>query len=87
MTSARQVFGIEELDRELGGGLIPGTLTVVAGATGVGKTQLGTALGQRRFDRRRTPWRSLRLDEPRRFSKSQPPIARVYSAGICENTP
>ena len=41
MTSARQVFGIEELDRELGGGLIPGTLTVVAGATGVGKTQLG----------------------------------------------
>ena len=41
MTSARQVFGIEELDRDLGGGLIPGTLTVVAGATGVGKTQLG----------------------------------------------
>ena len=41
MTSARQVFGIEELDRDLGGGLLPGTLTVVAGATGVGKTQLG----------------------------------------------
>jgi KaiC/GvpD/RAD55 family RecA-like ATPase len=41
MTIARQVFGIEELDRELGGGLIPGTLTVLAGATGVGKTQLG----------------------------------------------
>ncbi len=37
----RQVFGIAELDRGLGGGLIPGTLTVVAGATGVGKTQLG----------------------------------------------
>jgi KaiC/GvpD/RAD55 family RecA-like ATPase len=29
------------LDRELGGGLLPGTLTVVAGATGIGKTQLG----------------------------------------------
>ena len=41
MTSVRQHFGIEELDRDLGGGLIPGTLTVVAGATGVGKTQLG----------------------------------------------
>jgi KaiC/GvpD/RAD55 family RecA-like ATPase len=41
MTSARQSFGIEELDRELGGGLIPGTLTVLAGATGIGKTQLG----------------------------------------------
>jgi KaiC/GvpD/RAD55 family RecA-like ATPase len=41
MTLARQAFGIEELDRDLGGGLFPGTLTVVAGATGVGKTQLG----------------------------------------------
>jgi KaiC/GvpD/RAD55 family RecA-like ATPase len=37
----RQAFGIDPLDRDLGGGLIPGTLTVVAGATGVGKTQLG----------------------------------------------
>jgi KaiC/GvpD/RAD55 family RecA-like ATPase len=37
----RQAFGIEELDRALGGGLLPGTLTVVAGATGAGKTQLG----------------------------------------------
>jgi KaiC/GvpD/RAD55 family RecA-like ATPase len=41
MTLARQAFGIEELDRDLGGGLFPGTLTVVAGATGAGKTQLG----------------------------------------------
>jgi len=37
----RQAFGIEPLDAMLGGGLMPGTLTVVAGATGVGKTQLG----------------------------------------------
>lgn len=29
------------LDRLLGGGLWPGTLTVVSGATGIGKTQLG----------------------------------------------
>src|SRR5436309_9346198 len=41
MTISRQGFGIEVLDRELGGGLLPGTLTVVAGATGAGKTQLG----------------------------------------------
>jgi KaiC/GvpD/RAD55 family RecA-like ATPase len=41
MMVSRQGFGIEELDRELGGGLLPGTLTVVAGATGIGKTQLG----------------------------------------------
>jgi len=41
MSTTRQSFGIKELDRDLGGGLLPGTLTVVAGATGVGKTQLG----------------------------------------------
>src|SRR4051794_22576571 len=39
--TARQPFGLPELDRLLGGGLIPGTLTVIAGATGAGKTQLG----------------------------------------------
>lgn len=33
--------GIAKLDQMLGGGLIPGTLTVVMGATGIGKTQLG----------------------------------------------
>ncbi len=38
---ARQSFGIERLDELLGGGLLPGTLTVIAGATGAGKTQLG----------------------------------------------
>lgn len=35
--------GITQLDRMLGGGLLPGTLTVVMGATGIGKTQLGLA--------------------------------------------
>jgi len=33
--------GNADLDTLLGGGLLPGTLTVVAGATGIGKTQLG----------------------------------------------
>jgi KaiC/GvpD/RAD55 family RecA-like ATPase len=41
MITGRQCFGIEELDQRLGGGLLPGTLTVIAGATGAGKTQLG----------------------------------------------
>src|SRR3954471_14075252 len=41
MTTGRQGFRIDALDRLLGGGLLPGTLTVVAGATGIGKTQLG----------------------------------------------
>ncbi len=37
----RQSTGVAKLDELLGGGLLPGTLTVVAGATGIGKTQLG----------------------------------------------
>jgi KaiC/GvpD/RAD55 family RecA-like ATPase len=41
MTVTRQSTGIPRLDQALGGGLIPGTLTVVMGATGIGKTQLG----------------------------------------------
>lgn len=41
MGMTRQAFGLEALDRRLGGGLLPGTLTVIAGATGAGKTQLG----------------------------------------------
>ena len=36
----RHSTGIKRLDDALGGGLIPGTLTVVMGATGIGKTQL-----------------------------------------------
>jgi len=39
--SARLGSGIPQLDELLGGGLLPGTLTVVLGATGIGKTQLG----------------------------------------------
>jgi KaiC/GvpD/RAD55 family RecA-like ATPase len=38
---ARQTTGVPGLDELLGGGLIPGTLTVIVGATGIGKTQLG----------------------------------------------
>ncbi len=53
--AARQSTGIAELDAALGGGLIPGTLTVVAGATGIGKTQLGLSFlsaGERQEGRR-----------------------------------
>lgn len=38
--------GINELDEALGGGLRAGSMTIVAGATGVGKTQLGLQLAQ-----------------------------------------
>jgi RecA/RadA recombinase len=39
--AARLSTGVDGLDDLLGGGLVPGTLTVVVGATGIGKTQLG----------------------------------------------
>jgi hypothetical protein len=42
----RQSTGVPGLDELLGGGLIPGTLTVVVGATGIGKTQLGIQYAQ-----------------------------------------
>ncbi len=42
-TATRQSTGIPRLDQALGGGLIPGTLAVVMGATGIGKTQLGVS--------------------------------------------
>lgn len=43
----RQSTGIADLDEMLGGGLLPGTLTVVLGATGIGKTQLGLQFAHR----------------------------------------
>ena len=41
MSLGRLSTGICRLDQMLGGGLLPGTMTVIVGATGVGKTQLG----------------------------------------------
>ncbi len=42
MTAANRLStGIEGLDDLLGGGLLPGKLTVVVGSTGIGKTQFG----------------------------------------------
>ncbi|MCX7425464.1 MAG: recombinase RecA [Planctomycetia bacterium] len=37
----RLTTGVEGLDELLGGGLLPGTLAVVVGSTGIGKTQFG----------------------------------------------
>ena len=39
--ATRPSTGIQKLDDMLGGGLLPGTLCVVYGATGIGKTHLG----------------------------------------------
>lgn len=40
-TTSRLATGVPGLDEALGGGLLPGTLTVVVGSTGIGKTQFG----------------------------------------------
>ena len=39
--NGRLSSGINGLDERLGGGLLPGTMTVVVGSAGIGKTQLG----------------------------------------------
>jgi KaiC/GvpD/RAD55 family RecA-like ATPase len=41
----RTSTGLAQLDEMLGGGLLPGTLTVAYGATGIGKTHLGITFG------------------------------------------
>ena len=41
--TTRLSTGLPDLDSLLGGGLLKGSLTVVVGATGIGKTQLGLA--------------------------------------------
>jgi RecA/RadA recombinase len=47
VTTGRVSTGLERLDAMLGGGLLPGTLTVVYGATGIGKTHLGLTFAHR----------------------------------------
>ncbi|MBR5627502.1 MAG: recombinase RecA [Thermoguttaceae bacterium] len=41
MTEHRLSTGVPGLDSHLGGGLIPGTMTVLVGSSGIGKTQFG----------------------------------------------
>jgi KaiC/GvpD/RAD55 family RecA-like ATPase len=43
---SRLSTGIGGLDELLGGGLLPRTLTVVVGSTGIGKTQFGVQFAQ-----------------------------------------
>lgn len=44
--STRLSTGVPGLDPLLGGGLLPGTLTVAVGSSGIGKTQLGIQFAQ-----------------------------------------
>src|SRR5262244_1634428 len=45
--TTRVSTGLDRLDEMLGSGLLPGTLTVVYGATGIGKTHLGLTFADR----------------------------------------
>jgi len=47
MSESRVMTGLDRLDEMLGGGLLLGTLTVVYGATGIGKTHLGLGFAHR----------------------------------------
>lgn len=42
----RYSTGVPGMDEMLGGGLLPGTLTVLVGATGIGKTQFGVRFAE-----------------------------------------
>ncbi|MEZ6064531.1 MAG: ATPase domain-containing protein [Planctomycetaceae bacterium] len=53
LQTMRLQTGITELDKLLGGGLLPGTMTVVLGATGIGKTQLGLQFAQQGLEQER----------------------------------
>ncbi|MFG0263180.1 MAG: RAD55 family ATPase [Novipirellula sp. JB048] len=55
LKSDRLKTGIPELDELLGGGLIPGTLTVVMGASGIGKTQLGVGFAHQGTEQEQHP--------------------------------
>ena len=47
---SRLSTGLPDLDSLLGGGLLPGSLSVIVGATGIGKTQLGLAFANAGLD-------------------------------------
>src|SRR4029078_8550139 len=54
-TYARLATGINELDRVLGGGLVPGSLVLIGGSPGIGKSTLtSAALGNLQAGRRKT---------------------------------
>ncbi len=52
---ARLSTGIPALDDLLGGGLLPGTLTVLVGSTGIGKTQFGLQFARAGLQQEGTP--------------------------------
>jgi DNA repair protein RadA/Sms len=54
-SSSRQPSGVDELDRVLGGGLVPGAVILLAGEPGVGKSTLLLEVAHRWCDRSERP--------------------------------
>ena len=53
MDNQRLSTGVPGLDEKIGGGLIPGTMTVLVGSSGIGKTQFGLQFLQAGQDKNR----------------------------------
>jgi len=87
MLTHRLSTGLTRLDELLGGGLLPGTLTVVRGATGIGKTQLGIHFAE--AGRRQEGERGIFFDMTSRGdSQSHADYAqRMYDWTITEQSP
>lgn len=82
MTISRASTGLPQLDTMLGGGLLPGTLTVVYGATGIGKTHLGLTFADQ--GRRTDGARGLLVDMNARGDSQQhaPYAGRLFGWDI-----
>ena len=87
MPTHRLSTGLPRLDELLGGGLLPGTLTVVLGATGIGKTQLGIHFAE--AGRRQEGERGIFFDMTSRGdSQSHADYAqRMYDWTITQQSP
>ena len=66
---ARLATGVPGLDECLGGGLIPGTLAVVVGASGIGKTQLGMQFAKAGSSQEGLARHRVRYERPHRSAK------------------
>ncbi len=96
----RVVLGIGEVDRVLGGGLVPGSLVLIGGDPGVGKSTLALGIAQRVAEHgrvlyvsgeesaRQTKMRASRLeaDSPRLLVLAETDLARI-AAQIEETQP
>ena len=78
--------GIAELDRVLGGGLVPGSVTLLGGEPGMGKsTLLLQALGRMAAGRRRAACSSAPRSRPRRCGCA--PNGSARSPPTCSSSP